>query len=495
MTLGSIGSKFGVESPHPLLPTRQNRLDCAPYFCWPFSFGDGAIPFLWWNSTTGFQLGVLLTMTVHTRFRFPTLALACIAIVGLMEGCGGAAQFLYQNESTPAIRRDTLAGGTARTTLQNPQDSINGVVKLAPVEMLGLREATIEVPSGLTAPPFDKPRTLMVPPGFKARVHAYDLGHPNDIVLRNDGTIFFSDMENGRVMALGPDGTKTTIADGLSSPFGLDLHEGVLYYCDENRVFRFDFSTPTTVTGTATMLTDRITDGGYNYTRTIRWMPADRKIYISVTSTTNNTPEDDLSSAVVLRMNDKKGDLPVTAIRGVRNTIAMAVHPETGEMWAIDNGTDYMSLDSPPEELNILKPNKHYGWPKLYSQNLVDPDRTEDKPPTSGLTTPVAEFQAHLEITDMAFYTGTAFGSDWRNAVLMTSYGERKISGTTEGCKVMRLRANNDGTGAVQSDIVTGFREADGAIWARPVGIAISNDGNTFYVTDDVNGVIYAFSK
>ena len=107
----------------------------------------------------------------------------------------------------------------------------------------------------------------------------------------------------------------------------------------------------------------------------------------------------------------------------------------------------------------------------------------------------MAELQSHLEITDMAFYTGTAFGSDWRNALLMTSYGERKISGTTEGCKVMRLRANSDGTGAVQADVVTGFREADGAIWARPVGVAISNDGNTFYVTDDVNGVIYAFSK
>lgn len=442
-----------------------------------------------------FNLAFPLTMTVLTRFLFPTVALACVMTSGLLEGCGGAAQFLYQNRNTPAIRRDTIAGGSTRTTVQNPQDSTNGTVKLAPVEMLGLREVSLEIPSGLTAPPFDQPRKLMAPPGFKARVYAYDLGRPADIVLRDDGTIFFSDMDGGKIMALSPDGTKTMIADGLSSPFGLDMHQGVLYYCDENRVFRFDFSGPTAVTGTATMLTDKITDGGYNYTRTIRWMPADKKIYISVTSTTNNTPEDDLSSAVVLRMNDKKGDLPVTAIRGLRNTVAMAVHPETGEMWGIDNGTDYMSLDNPPEELNILKPNKHYGWPKLYSQNLVDPDRTEDKSPTSGLTTPVAELQSHLEITDMAFYTGTAFGSDWRNALLMTSYGERKISGTTEGCKVMRLRANSDGTGAVQADVVTGFREADGAIWARPVGVAISNDGNTFYVTDDVNGVIYAFSK
>lgn len=317
--------------------------------------------------------------------------------------------------------------------------------------------------------------------------------------MRADGTIFYSDILSGEVVALGPDGTKTSIVSGLSSPFGLELHDGSLYYTDENHVFRYDFSAPNAVTGTSTLMTDKIPDGGTNYTRSIRWVPSDSRFYISVGSTSDHSPEADNSHAVLLRMKNEAGDLPVTAVRGVRNTMAMAVHPETGELWGIDNGTDDLSPDVPPDEVNILRVGRHYGWPYFYGNNLWDPRYTDDsanyRRTTGQPVAPIIQLQAHFEPTDMEFYTGTALGPDWKNALVVTCHGEKEFFVKPEGLRLLRIRSNSDGSNARQADFVTGFRDDKGDVWSRPTGLAISNDGKTFFVSDDLNGIIYRISK
>lgn len=433
-----------------------------------------------------------------SRHLLPTF-LALIVCVPLIEGCGGVQSIFYYNQQMPAIRRDTIVGGATKSVLQNPNDSINGIVRLTPVEPMDLQPVTVEVPSELKTAPFDQPRTLNVPPGFTVGIYAHDLGHPQDLVLRGDGTIFYTDILAGEVVAIGADRTKTVIASGLSSPFGMDLHNGALYYTDEHHVFRYDFSSPNAVTGNSTMLTDKIPDGGTNYTRTIRWVPSDSRFYISVGSTSDHTPEDDNSHAVILRIKDEAEDLPVTAIRGVRNTVAMEVHPETGDLWGIDNGTDDLSPDVPPDEINILKVGRHYGWPYLYGDNLWDPryvdDSTKYRRTMGQAIAATIQLQAHFEPIDMEFYTSSALGPDWKNSLIVTCHGEKEFFVKPEGLRLLRIRANSDGSNARQADFVTGFRDSNGDVWSRPTGLAISKDGKTFFVSDDQNGIIYRISK
>ncbi len=425
------------------------------------------------------------------------LLLVICAPIGI--GCAGAENLFYTNQGKQAIRRDTVTGSGMRSFLQNPQDSVNGIIRLTPVESLDLREVTVSVPDDLNMPPFDKPRTLMVPPGFTVSIQAHGLGHPRDLVLREDGTIFYSEILSGEVVALSPDGTKTVIASGLDSPHGLDFYDGALYYTDETRVFRFNFSSPTAVTGSSTLLTDRIPTGGLHYTRAVRVLPSDKQVYISVGSTSDHSPEDDNSHAVILRMKNEPGEFPATAIRGLRSTVGMDVHPETGELWGADNGTDDISVDVPSEEINILKIGRHYGWPYSYSQNFTDvryrPDSAKYAKVTGKVTPPVAELQAHFEVLDLEFYPGTALGADWKNAMLLTCHGEKDFFVKPEGMRILRVRANSDGTNARQADFVTGFKTDTGEIWGRPVGIVITGDGKTFFVSDDLNGVIYRISK
>jgi len=393
---------------------------------------------------------------------------------------------MYTEKDMQAIRRDTINAGTATSFLQNPQDSVNGVIRLAPVESLNLQPVTLAV-SGTPSDLFAEPKTVYLPAGFGASLYASGLNRPRDLALREDGTLFYSDYD-GAIVAIAPDGTRTQIAQGLRSPHGIELHNGALYYTDEHHVYRFDFSSPTSVTGKQTELTARLPSGGYNYTRTIRWSPTDKRFYIAVGSTSNNSVEDDNAHATVMRMAEQGGNPDVAIRGGLRNTVAMDIHPESGELWGIDNGTEGLAAELPPEEVNIIKLNKHYGWPYFYSQNFRDPRYAEQTDLPKNTTPPVIELQAHAEALDMQFYTGGALGAEWNNAMLVTLHG-------ADAPRVIRLKASADGSNARQADFMTGFRTDAGKLWGQPVGIAISKDGRTMYISDDKAGAIYKVVK
>ncbi len=427
----------------------------------------------------------------RTSYRHILLAAASLGSV-LIAGCGGGstASFFYVNKNTQAIRRDTVTPAGVTSYVQNPQDSVNGTIRLAPVESLNLQPVQLAAAAPHNQVPFDKPRTMMLPAGYSISVFASGLGRPRSLALREDGTLFVS-LIDGTVEAIAPNGTRTTIASDLSSPHGLELHNGSLYYTDETRIFRFDFSSPTAVTGTSTMLTDKVPAGGTHYTRSIRWVQNDKKFYVGVGSTSNKGIEDNNSYGNVLRMSEAGGALEAAARGGLRDVVAMDVHPQTGELWVIDNGTELLSTLLPPTEVNILKVGRHYGWPFFYSQNFPDPGymdaeaKSSARYPSSPVG-PIIELEGHAEAVDMQFYTGTAFGAEWKNAAVITYNGTPKV---------IRLRSNPDGSNARQADFLTGFIDAEENTWGRPVGIAISGDGRSIYISDDRAGAIYRISK
>lgn len=413
-----------------------------------------------------------------------------VAVAGV-DGCSASKSLFFANTNLQAIQRDTVdAGGQVRTTLQDPQFAVNGTLRLAAVESLDLVPVTLEVPAGELPPPFHLPRTLKVPPGFKAELFAHGLGNPRDIVVREDGTIFYSNSMAGQIMAISPSGERSTIASGLESPHGLELHNGALYYTDEKRVFRYDFSSQSSSSGTSTMLTDRIPAAGMHYHRTIRWVPNDKKFYIAVGSVDNRTVPDNPETGTVMRMSENGGK-PDVAMRGVRNVVGLDVHPVTGELWGLDEGTDWLGEDVPPEEINILRTGRHYGWPWFYGPNFRDPDFLSADTGRYPKGEPsVINLQAHSTPADMQFYRSTALGPDWENSLLITYWGSRDRTPPT-GYKLVRVRADANGANAREADVVTGFMSDDGEQWGRPVGIAVAGDGTTMYLTDDRAGAIY----
>ena len=146
--------------------------------------------------------------------------------------CGRFASVFFNQKNPQALQRDTLtSSGDIRSSIDYSDFKGNGVIKLATVEFLpSMDSVTIQVSDDvrLGVGAFEQPRKLYLPSGFSAKVHAWNLGKPSDIVLRDDGTLFVSDVQGGRILAVSNDGTTTVVADGLKSPHGMELVDGSL---------------------------------------------------------------------------------------------------------------------------------------------------------------------------------------------------------------------------------------------------------------------------
>lgn len=74
---------------------------------------------------------------------------------------------------------------------------------------------------------------------------------------------------------------------------------------------------------------------------------------------------------------------------GFRNPFRFTFQPGTGRLFTTDNGQD----DN--DEVNIVKPGKNYGWPRVMG-----------KSDEAGLEDPILAFTPTISITGIVFYTG-----------------------------------------------------------------------------------------
>ena len=91
---------------------------------------------------------------------------------------------------------------------------------------------------------------------------------------------------------------------------------------------------------------------------------------------------------------------------GHRNVQGLAMHPETGEIWATEHGA------RGGDELNVIQAGNDYGWPEAtYSYEYWGP-RISDSTTAEGAVQPVVVWTPCIAPCGLAFYTGDALG-DW----------------------------------------------------------------------------------
>jgi len=210
---------------------------------------------------------------------------------------------------------------------------------------------------------------------------------------------------------------------------------------------------------------------------------------------TRQCREADPRSATILRIG--AGPAPAVFARGLRDTVGFDWHPETHELWGMDNGTDERGNDVPPEELNQLKEGADYGWPYVYGKREVDaamedpPDTTKEK--YAATTEPsVLEYQAHSAPAAMLFYRGDQFPAEYRGDAFVAMHGSLNRDPPT-GYKVVRIRFEH-GTPKGFEDFLTGFLLPEGNRHiGSPAGLTVAKDG-ALLVSDDGNGIIYRVS-
>lgn len=336
-------------------------------------------------------------------------------------------------------------------------------------------------------------RRMTLPEGFRIGIFADGIKDARFLHFAPNGDLLVSSRREGAIFLVEPDrdgdgrsdAVRRLVTD-LSSPHGLDLHEGNLYIGETDKISRVAFDAASgTVSGSPETVVPDLPSSGNHYTKTVRIGP-DGYMYVSIGSTCNVCVEDDRRRAAMMRYSLDGSNEELYA-SGLRNSVGFDWQPETGDLYATDNGRDLLGDDFPPCELNKVEQGKFYGWPFVNGNGVPDPDegagRAEE---IAASVSPVHGFVAHTAPLGMTFYRGDAFPARYKHAAFVAQHGSWNRT-TKSGYRLVALHW--DGDEIKEADFATGW-ELDEDVIARPVDVAEGPDG-ALYVSDDYGGVIY----
>jgi Raf kinase inhibitor-like YbhB/YbcL family protein len=355
-------------------------------------------------------------------------------------------------------------------------------------------EGHILEPVELPAPELS---ALKVPAGFRVDRFAENLGNARMLAVAPDGSIYVTRREEGDVLMLKDGGHGRAAGAPLrvasrSGIHGIAFHQGHVYLATVKEIFRARVL-PDGRFGPLEMLIHDLPDGGQHNTRTVQIGP-DGMMYISVASTCNECVDTNPESATMIRA-ALDGTSRAVFASGLRDTVGWGWHPQTGELWGMDHGIDWLGDELPPEELNRIEKGKRYGWPYVWGNNQPNPHQY----PPGGLersewlaksTPPVLGYTAHASPMQMSFYTGSQFPESYRGDAFVSMRGSWNRK-PPSGYEIVRIHFH-DGQPVSFEPFVTGFVSAKGQS-GRPCGNVVAKDGSLLF-SDDRNGVIYRVS-
>jgi glucose/arabinose dehydrogenase len=110
---------------------------------------------------------------------------------------------------------------------------------------------------------------------------------------------------------------------------------------------------------------------------------------------------------------------------GHRNVQGLAIHPETGELWADEHGPQG------GDELNRIEPGKNYGWPVIgYGVNYTTGLAIHKGTHRDGMEQPVKIWVPSIGISGMLFYTGDKF-PQWKGSLFIGGMNGQQLSRLT----------------------------------------------------------------
>lgn len=391
-----------------------------------------------------------------------------------------------------------------------------GVARLITPDALPLPNASrssARTPSVISRPAGALPAA---PPGFDVTIFASGLEQPRTMQVAPNGDVFVAESGAGRVRVFragqgaGRPASGGVFATGLTLPFGLAFwplgpQPRFIYVAETNRVVRFPYTSgDLRARGPAQTIVAHLPEGGH-WTRDIQFLPDQHRMLVAVGSAGNvagemrGQPPDglplgaawdyELHRATVLSFTPDGKDKRLFAT-GLRNCSAMAIHPATGMPWCVVNERDGLGDDLPPDYATEVKEGHFYGWPWYYIGANQDPRHPGQRPDLAEhVTVPDVLFQAHSAPLGIAFYSGSQFPAAYHGDAFVALRGSWNRSRRT-GYKVVRLRFADGKPTGVYEDFLTGFVASDQAVWARPVGVAVTRDG-ALLVSEDGNGTIW----
>ena len=375
--------------------------------------------------------------------------------------------------------------------------------------------------------------SLKLPPGFKIDVFTRDVDGPRVMRVAPNGDIFVAESGQGRIKVLRPsaDGasvaSSTMFATGLTRPFGMQFFPAGanpqwLYVAEMNRVVRYAYSSGDgQAKGAPEIVVSQLaTTGEGHYTRDLVFSPDGRRMFVAVGSLSNvaeDMPkktldeikaweaehgvgaawgrEENRADVLVFDVGSNRPGKPFAT--GIRNCVALAVQPGSGDLWCTVNERDALGDNLVPDYSTRVREGGFYGWPWYYMGDKEDPRHAGERADLKGKTiTPDVPYEAHSAAVGFAFYTATsgrsAFPADYVGDAFAVFHGSWNRADRT-GHKVVRVPIENGKPTGEYVDFLVGFIGPDGKPWGRPSYLTPLNDGSLL-LGDDDGDVIYRIS-
>lgn len=170
---------------------------------------------------------------------------------------------------------------------------------------------------------------------------------------------------------------------------------------------------------------------------------------------------------------DRRGALHELWSIGHRNIQGMAMHPDTGELWATEHGPDG------GDELNVVMAGRNYGWPLVTSGREYDDHRKiGEAGARPGIEMPIWEWlPVSVAPSGLAFITSDRY-ADWKGSLLV---------GTLRAQVLIRLQ--------LHGTRVSGEERLLGRLNQRIRDVRQGPDGWLYVLTDSAQGKIIRLER
>ena len=354
-------------------------------------------------------------------------------------------------------------------------------------------------PSIVPRPPGAAPA---VPAGFEATLVASGLDQPRTLRTAPNGDVFLAESGADQIRLLR--GTQLSVfANRLLSPFGIAFWPPgttprYVYVAETSRVVRYAYASgDLRASGPAQVVVDGLPTGGH-WTRDVAFSPDGRRMFVSVGSASNVSDRGEEGRAEVREYPldsegrpDGHGSEPFAT--GIRNCVGLAMQPD-GTLWCAVNERDGLGDDLPPDYVTRVQPAAFYGWPWFYIGGHADPRHLGEHPELAArVALPDVLIQPHSAPLSITAYPADGAWADYRGDLFVALHGSWNRS-TRAGYKVVRILLRNGVPTGEYEDFATGFAVGADAVWGRPVGVTVVQDGSLL-ISEDGSGTIWRVAR
>lgn len=347
-------------------------------------------------------------------------------------------------------------------------------------------------------------RSVRVPDGYRLELLTAELDGPRLLTFASNGDLIIGS-KYGDVYRLPPPYTRPEVLVSLKDyPHSIALRGDEMLIAQTTGLYR-TFYKPgqARVMPQDVKLIAPLPGGGTHTSRSVAVGP-DGRVYLSIGIGGNcsdqylgeNYPFDERRGGVLLLREDVKPPRWETYASGLRNPVGFAWQPQTGELYASNNGPDHLGYDQPPEYFSRVAAGSFHGMPWFqFDGKSVQRDNCIKRVPPRPLgdvAAPVATFAARSAPMGVSFVPAGAMDPSLEGDAVVAIHGSwaTQPSGgfvgdaaTRRPPKLVVVRFEN-GQAKRVDDLVTGFQAANGRRWARPVGVAVGPDGALYFTSD-----------